>query len=502
MKSTICILLILAVSVSVYAGQGYIAYEYNLAGAVVCQKAVNVDDVGVETVIQETRYRYNGRGERIVERLIADPNSDPEATSDPNDLNDRIKLFSYDHRGGLAETVTKADGNGQIYTNASENRVEYEASDRIEQSWYGLTGRLEYTVKFDAIEICVQFPMPTCYVPMPFADVDTMLRYTKDHRDIHITGYNYLDGQLESKDILVGFDEDDPYFDDYQYPLAGLLWKTTAAFEYDTAGRRTQTTNAADHFTTLEYNSQNQPIANTLWQGQSVLRVNDDPDPNFVPQAIQRALTAYDGLGRKVRTAVLYDPNENINIGGIDFTQDKITDFVYDTDGKLYRKKELIEKAGASGIFALTETSYDGLGRVDEVLYGQLNEAYWAGEVFDETTTTLKIIGTHYNALGQKDIQTITDTRTDDYTAVDANSYYTYTDQGQLETVSNETGRLLKNEYDALGRVHKQINAVGRITLSHYDALGKSTALTIPPLMTLNLAMTCGVSLPAARETG
>lgn len=43
--------LILLLSVTCFAGWGYIKYEYNLAGDVVCKKIVDVNDSNVETAM-------------------------------------------------------------------------------------------------------------------------------------------------------------------------------------------------------------------------------------------------------------------------------------------------------------------------------------------------------------------------------------------------------------------------------------------------------------------
>ncbi len=437
----------------------YTEYDRDIAGDVNDQKTVSVDDVGGETIISQVKTRYNVRGERIEHRVIANPGTE-------NDLLDRIKLYSYDFQGKLAETVTKAEGNNQIYTNSNKDRVEYEADDLIEQNWYDLTGNIEYSFKFEYAGDAA------AYYDLPFDDVDDALRYTKDSFDVYVTRHNYENGRLSSKQILSGFDEDDPYFDNWNYPKAGLIWHSEVRYEYDNTGRIRKAIDADDNFTVFSYNSRDQKTEHTLWQGKPILRLNDGSyDSNtFDPYPLTKLLFGYDNASRKIRQAQLYDANSSVDIDNVDLSQDRVTDIIYDSYGRTYRERNYFD--GENQRIALKEYSYDGLGRIDQIEMGELEEVYLFDELFDEVKTPLKYLSYTYDKKGQKTVHTVTDVNTVDYTIVDVNSYYDYDLQGRLIQIENAQGVTFSCKYDALGRRTEEIDSVGKITQYFYNHLG------------------------------
>ncbi len=468
----------------------FIQFERNYAGDIITQKFVNVNSsTGIETVVQETNYRKNGRGETIEERIFANPNTDSLGISEPNELTDKITLFNYDHFGNMIESVTKADDCNQPYTDEYMELVNFEAGDHIQQNYYDLTGQLTYKVNFDAKEICYfngYLMQYVCNVKMPFdyfdSDVNNLLSFAKDINDIHITQYNYLNGKLTNAKILTDYNEAHPNFYDYEIYYdnhgAGLVWRTISRFEYDKAGRTIKTIDADDNYTTFAYNSLNLPTENTLYQGKQILRLNDsnDLDPNFTAYPLKRSLTDYDGLGRKIRSVILKDPNISIGINDVNMTSDKITDYVYDANGMLYRTKEYYDgDMITSFISACTQYSYDELGRIEQITQGELNEADVFGSIW-ETLSPLRYTSYHYNSMGQKNIQTISDVNTIDHSIVDVNTYYYYDNQGRVTNIYNESGRLAKYYYDTLGRKTATIDAHGMLTLNYYDGLGNMYA--------------------------
>jgi RHS repeat-associated protein len=437
-------------------------YVRDFDGHVIDQNSVDVDAYENETVIQQTHNRYNTRGELIEQRIL----EDPEAGT--NDLLDRVQLFSYDHQGRLVETVTKADGNDEIYTDQYENEVEYEAGDKVEQNWYGPEGNLEYTFRFEYVG------NSAASYALPFGSLEDAFAYAKDSGEVYVAAQTYSNGRISAKETLKGFDEDNPYFNNYSYPFAGLIWHPAQSLEYDNTGRMVKTIDADDNFKVFAYNSRNQQTEQTLWQGKPILRLSDGSyDPNtFDPYPIRRDLTAYDTAGRKSLEVVLYDPNENIGIDEINMAWDKITDFVYNADGQLYRQKELIGQEGVSRTFALTELTYDDHGRVDQILYGQLEEVDVFGSLW-ETKTTLKTIGYQYNTKGQKTVQTVTEVNTSDYTTANFSTYFYYDSQGRLDEIQNATGIIYACKYDVLGRKIEETDAVGKVTQHDYYTTGE-----------------------------
>ncbi|OHB53762.1 MAG: hypothetical protein A2Y12_19285 [Planctomycetes bacterium GWF2_42_9] len=451
----------------------YTQYERNYAGDIISQKSVDVSSAGIETVIQQTDYRYNKRGEKIEQRVLASPNNDPCQMSVPNDFTDKVILYSYDYLGNVAETVIKTDDAGQIYTDENKTQVNYQVGDHIEQNLYEVTGELLYNVKFDCQEMCDIYYPYSCYIPLPFADVNDLYRYAKEIKDISITRYNYLAGQLESQEVLADFNEANPYFENYDYPTEGLIWQTISAFEYDKAGRRTKLFDADDNFTTTEYDSRNMPISQTLWQGKQLLRMNDSNgyDPNFVPYPVKRSLTAYNTAGLIRKTAVLVDPNINIGINDVNTMVDKVVYYVYDANGHLYREKEFFGRQDNMDCKALKEYSYDGLGRISLIEMADFQEIDIFGQIY-ENKIPLKYVEYDYNLKGEKIIETVTDINTADYETIDFKTYYYYDSQGRMNRVNNEVGILAQYFYDSLGRKSKEINSAGMTTLSNYNRLG------------------------------
>jgi len=459
----------------------FIQYERNYAGDVESQKFVNVSSTGIATVMQQIDWRYNGRGEKVEQRILTNPNTDPCGVSNIDDFTDKVSLYSYDHFEHLTETVTKTDDANGIYTNEYKEYVNYQDGDHIEQNWYDITGRLVYEIKFDCQSYCYYDPFfgEYCYTTMPFESMDDVFSYAKDKRDIYIAGYNYQNEQLANKEVLVDYNEAHPDFYDYQYSQnfdAGLDWKTVDAFEYDKAGRKVKAIDAADNYTTMEYDSRNLPISNALWQGQFPLRFKDGEefDPNFVPYMVRRTMTAYNTNGLVTRTAILVGPNDITDIDDVNLVTDKVVDYVYDANnGRLYRQKEVFGKAETGDDrFVLTEYSYDSLGRVENVLSGELVDIYLFGQFFSEEKTPLKYIGYTYNQLGQKTVQTVTEVNTIDYTNADFSTYYTYDSQDRITEIENAQGSIAQYFYDSLGRKFKEIDSAGMVTLYNYDTLG------------------------------
>ncbi len=173
---------------------------------------------------------------------------------------------------------------------------------------------------------------------------------------------------------------------------------------------------------------------------------------------------------------ILKDPNISIGINDVNMTIDKITDYVYDANGMLYRTKEYYEgDMVTSFTSAYTQYIYDGLGRIEQTVQGELDEVDAFGSIW-ETASPLRYTSYHYNSMGQKDIQIISDINTIDDSIVDVNTYYYYDNQGRVTNIYNESGRLAKYYYDTLGRKTATIDAHGMLTLNYYDGLGNMYA--------------------------
>ena len=62
----------------------------------------------------------------------------------------------------------------------------------------------------------------------------------------------------------------------------------------------------------------------------------------------------------------------------------------------------------------------------------------------------------------------------------EATTSYTYTDNGQVETITDALGGLKSYTYDLLGRMTSETNEENETTLYGYDALGRVTSVTNP----------------------
>lgn len=442
----------------------YTEYARDLDGRVLSQIAVDVDDIGNETVISEILTRYNARGERIEQRIIADP------TAGQDDLHDRVTLYNYDFQGQLTETISKADGNSQIYTNANKDRVKYESGDLIEQSWFDIVDNLDYTLKFEYVGDAA-----TAY-DLPFSNIDNAFRYTKGSRNVYIAHHNYTNGRLSDTKVLNGFNEDDPYFNNWSYPQAGLLWHSIQRYEYDTVGKTVKIFDADDNFKTFSYNSRNQRTEEMLWQGKPILRLSDGSyDPNtFDPYPLTKMLIDYDNAGRKVRQVKLSDPNSSVDVDHVDLSYDHVVDTIYDDYGRLYRQRTYFD--GENGRISLKEYRYDGHSRIDIIEFCELEEVFWIdGSLFIETKFPQKSVSYHYDTKGQKDMQTITNVNTVTGQTVDINSYYDYDSQGRLRQIQNSQGVTYTCKYDAFGRKSEETDETGTLTWYFYDTLGNLT---------------------------
>lgn len=437
----------------------YTEFTRDLDGHVIDQKSVDVDAYGNKTIIQQISNRYNARGELTVRRILNDPDAGE------NDLFDRVILYSYDFQGKPAETVTKKDGNSQIYTNAYKDRVKYQAGDLVEQNWYDLARNLRYSLRFEYAGDSV-----TSY-NLPFNSVDNALRYTKASQDVYIVSQSYASDRLSERKILKGFDEDDPYFNNWSYPRAGLIWHSTECEEYDNAGRICKIIDADDNFKTFCYNSRNQRTEETLWQGKPILRLSDgNYDPNtFDPYPLTKVLVSYDNAGRKIRQSQLCDPNSSIDIENVDLSQNKVVDTVYDNYGRLYRQRSYFD--GINERISLKEYSYDGHSRVNTIEFCELEEVNVFGTIW-ETKFPQKSITYHYDNKGQNNQYTVTNVNTLTGQTADIDSYYGYDSQGRLNQIQNAQGITYSCKYDAIGRKTEETNATGKITRYVYNPLG------------------------------
>lgn len=431
-------------------------------------KVWDIDTNNDPVIIRQTLSAYDLSGRVIFQQGFVNPSSS-------NGLNDKIMFYRYDVLGNLIMTAYKGVGNSwdSIYDYYPDTYGGYDG-DIIELRKYNGNLQLSAVIKFEYPQIPDMYYDETLqdyvwdFFDSNLADAESYI--LQNDPDIYYIKYEYINSQLASQSLYAGID---PNTDE-------LTFSKKTSYDYDLAGRTTRAYDADDNYTQIAYNSLNQPTEQTLLQGKSILRFSDSNgyDPNFVPYAIKRSLTAYDGMGRKTRSVILSDPNINIGIDDVNLAVDKVISYVYDANGNLYREKEVFGKSEyGDDRISLKAYSYDDLGRVSLVLYGELNEYYFGGQLLGEETLPLKYITYHYNDMGQMDTQTVTDVNTIDLeTTAEFDTHYEYDNQGRVKEIQNAIGILGQYFYDTIGRKYKEINFAGMVTINNYNGLGYPTS--------------------------
>lgn len=285
---------------------------------------------------------------------------------------------------------------------------------------------------------------------------------------------------MSERKILKGFNENDPYFNNWSYPQAGLIWHLTERYEYDNAGRMYKIIDADDNFKTFSCNSRNQQTEQTLWQGKPILRLSDGSyDPNtFNPYPLTKVLIGYDNAGRKTRQAQLYDPNTSIDLANVDLSHDKVVDTVYDNYGRLYRQRSYFD--GINERISVQEYSYDGHSRIHTIEFCELEEVDVFGMIW-ETKFPQTSVSYQYNTRGERFQQTLTNVNTFTGQTANIDSYYGYDSQGRLIQIQNAQGVTYHCKYDAIGRKTEETDTTGKITRYVYNPLGDLTVMTEDP---------------------
>ena len=434
------------------------------------EKVWDKDSGNNPILIKQTFKVYDVFGRIIFEQQFAAP-------SQANGLNDKITFYRYDILGRRTMTAYKGEGNS--FYSMFGNYFYYPDyygncdGDIVELRKYNGNSQLSAAIRFEYPQI------PDTYYDQGqqqyvYGFLDVSLAATDDYilahdPNVSYVKYEYRNSQLLKQSIYTGIDSSSNM----------LKFAKRTSHEYDYAGRATKTYDADENFTTVRYDSLSQQIENTLWQGREVFRLRDanQVNPNFVPYSIKRTLTAYNAVGQNTKVAMLADPNANKGMADVNTAVDKVVDYVYDPNGHLYREKEIFGKdESGSARKALKEYGYDGLGRISLIEMGEFQEINVFGTIY-ESKIPLKFIGYHYNGMGQKDIETVTDINTVDQASVEFKTYYTFDNQDRVIQANNEDGILAQYFYDTLGQKIKEINFASRTTLLNYNGMGYLTSM-------------------------
>ncbi|GAA5178922.1 polymorphic toxin-type HINT domain-containing protein [Rugosimonospora acidiphila] len=204
---------------------------------------------------------------------------------------------------------------------------------------------------------------------------------------------------------------------------------------YDAFGDRTQSTDAAGHIATTDYDQAGRPVATTT--------------PAYTPPGGGATITAttreaYDGLGQP---SAITDPLGNI------------TTYTYDALGDL-------------------------TGRTDPQLTGRSAPGGWSygydgdGEQTSSTDPTGAITQTTYDYFG--DVATTTQALRSDTGIQYHTTTYGYDYQGEATTVTSPTGVASTLAYDHAGELTSATDAYGNTTGYGYDYAGRQVRVTHP----------------------
>ncbi|MFN0095956.1 MAG: PKD domain-containing protein [Dehalococcoidia bacterium] len=237
----------------------------------------------------------------------------------------------------------------------------------------------------------------------------------------------------------------------------GLGRTTSSKVEVTKDGGRVITVTAPDGTDVVTTHATNGSVTSVGPDG-ATATATERPDPRFgiqAPLAGNITVTNPGGLtltSTQTRTAVLFDPDQIFNI-------DTITDTVT-VNGRVFT------------------TTYDGTAKTVTSTSAEGRTSTLTIDSFGRPTASLVpgLAGSTatYDARGR--LETVTTGA-----GVDARTtIFSYNSRGFLETVTDALGRTVTFEYDAAGRVTKQLLPGAREVLFTYDANGNLKTLTPP----------------------
>ena len=232
----------------------------------------------------------------------------------------------------------------------------------------------------------------------------------------------------------------------------------------------------------------------------------------------------YDNAGRQTRTAVLANPASTILASAASVTTDRVTDSMFDTDGRLEIRRTYNNNSSSA---LETETTYDALGRIDRVTdpSGSHTDEDYAADgrlsqriIFDGVgprTFTFEYDGhdriTQQTAVGSPNLVTMftLDGLDRQKRITDPKGLVTRTDfdlVGRRKTLVEDDGGALERQTDfGYNRLSQLITQTAKnktstgtpladqLTTYRYDSLGRQTRIVYPdaPIAQHNDPSTC-----------
>jgi RHS repeat-associated protein/fibro-slime domain-containing protein len=426
---------ILARAETIFDGQGRVATK-------IAYDTTAADPVN--TPLNQIWFEYDVLGRQTATIQVIDLNqnstleyTDGDGDGVPDGGPEMVRTETTYDAGGRTETTT--DANGVV------TRDEYDNLGRVVKTVADVGG-LEITseTKYDALgrreaEIA---PYDPANPPADFAEITK--NYTYD-----------ASGRLKEVQLPEVFNP---------LGITGAISGTVKyQYDYDAYGNRTLVRDPMDNDlligtlnkeTSFEYDEQNRQLKRTL------------------PDGLEETFT-YNSLGQQTRA--------------VDF-EGRVTDFVYDTFGRLETKKyaTIVANADAGTYDRIVTYTYDAYGRVtsvDDDGHGITNTVYDADGRVIQIESPEGILNYSYDRLGRqtRTWSSVTTAATDAIT----DTQYTYDELGRLKTVevhernnvAVSPAEVTAYRYDKLGNLDQVENPGNVIADYDYDSLNRLTLL-------------------------
>jgi YD repeat-containing protein len=412
-----------------------------------------------------TQYVYNALGQ-VVETIGYAGTVNTAALADVSGAPANVSLATL-----ISQANTNPAGNAitrSVYDSAGRLVYSIDDAGAVTQNIYDGAGRLT-----DVIAYATPVSIPASTGELTQAQVSV----TTSNNDRHARNFYDANGNLAGSLDAAG------YLTVYQYDDANELITTTAYATATTASLRASGTLAQ----LIPASSPTQDVVTHYIYDNAGRQVGMVDGDGYLTQ------TQYDGSGNilatiRYATAVTWTAGASvaslIPAGGSQTTQ-----YVYDEENRLVQETNyqgtmtqyqydavghLISKTTAAGTAdaRTTQTRYNGLGQVTAQLTPQGSAAITAGM----TQTQINAVWAQYSVTYTYDAAGLRTSATDQNGLT---TYFYYDEDGRLRFTVDAAGDVTETQYDAFGRVTKQIA---------YDTAISTSGLTGGRIATTNIA--------------
>ena len=473
----------------------YTAREYDDAGAIVLEQAIDPNGV----ILQDVRKEYNVLGNLFLERVVTDPNY-------PDDAEDVISTYEYDIAGNLRKIISKGVG-------SSDPNGTIEPDDAVTEYFYNSLNR-----KYKAID-------PEGVISDYFySDAGQLLMVVDpnipDPNQIFVTTNTYDDaGRLEKVVNPEGhytvndFDSLGRIYRQVVFDCNDTVGNTAddfavrqVRFEFDNVGSVTRQAVMEDPASTAAVNTAIDMVIDSVYD--STTRLLDETR-TYHGSSPTTAVTTYyyDEIGRNWKTVgpegnetnTWYDSTNNVQVvreeqiekDPADSNNDYTITVFYDYDiyGNLYRRT--LDEDG-DGVSDSTDPStfyyYDALDRLEKRVGPDSVVTYNEHDAFGNVSKTIE----DYDPSSQDALNRTTESLFDrlnrlaDVIAYDPNdttghvatqtTLYEYNKRGQVEKIIWPDESFVEYHYNDLRLVDEEVRRDGSSIYYWYDRSGNIAA--------------------------